>query len=162
LAVLLCDLDGFKQVNDRFGYLEGNKILKLVAGGLRDSCRETDYVARMGGDEFVLVLPTLRLQHLAAKVKVLETMVRDAGIAICGEPLLSFSISAVSCPEHGRDAETLLAEADRRMYLAKRVRRPAVPLAARNGDWDNLSDDSLSHADKVSPRMPELDDKQTS
>jgi diguanylate cyclase (GGDEF)-like protein len=120
LAMLLCNLDGFKEVNDRFGHLKGDKILKLVSAGLRDSCREMDYVARMGGDEFVLVLPGLGLQHLDAKLRVLEKMALDAGIAVCGEPLLSLSIGAVSCPEHGRDAESLLAEAERRMYLARR------------------------------------------
>src|SRR5581483_9763788 len=56
LAVLVCDLDGFKQMNDRFGHLAGNRVLQQVAVGLRGCCRECDYVARMGGDEFVLVL----------------------------------------------------------------------------------------------------------
>src|SRR5581483_11688307 len=60
LAVLVSDLDGFKQVNDRFGHLEGNKVLKRVAEGLSQTCREYDYVARMGGDEFVLLLTGIK------------------------------------------------------------------------------------------------------
>src|SRR5262249_43495767 len=48
LALLVCDVDGFKSVNDRFGHLQGNKVLQLVASRLRESCREYDYVARMG------------------------------------------------------------------------------------------------------------------
>jgi diguanylate cyclase (GGDEF)-like protein/putative nucleotidyltransferase with HDIG domain len=126
LAVLVCDLDGFKQVNDRFGHLEGNKVLKLVATGLRESCRDYDYVARMGGDEFVLVLPGLRSRGLAEKVSVLEGVVVEAGVVVCGEHLLNISIGAVFCPEHGTDAEGLLAEADRRMYLTKQGRKKAV------------------------------------
>lgn len=88
-------------------------------------------------------------------MKVLEKVARDARIAVCGEPLLSLSIGAVSCPEHGRNAENFLAEADRRMYLAKLARRSPVPLAARTGAWDNLSHDNLSHEDKVSRRTPD-------
>ncbi len=60
IGVLVCDLDGFKQVNDRFGHLKGNEVLQDVANGLREACRGSDYLARMGGDEFVLVLPGLK------------------------------------------------------------------------------------------------------
>jgi diguanylate cyclase (GGDEF)-like protein/putative nucleotidyltransferase with HDIG domain len=164
LAVLVCDLDGFKQVNDRFGHLEGNRVLKLVAAGLRECCREYDYVARMGGDEFVLVLPGFQPQDLHGKLESLEHVVIEAGVAVCGERLLNISIGAAFCPEHGSDAEGLLAEADRRMYLTKQShkRLPATvseDLAALApslveepaGGWD-----SLSHADRLSPRHEPL------
>src|SRR6266700_4149683 len=52
LTVMVCDMDGFKQINDRFGHLAGNRVLRLFAQALKESCREYDYVARMGGDEF--------------------------------------------------------------------------------------------------------------
>jgi diguanylate cyclase (GGDEF)-like protein len=137
LAVLVCDLDGFKQVNDRFGHLEGNKVLKLVAAGLHDCCRESDYVARMGGDEFVLVLPGFKIANLSEKLLALERVVVEAGLAVCGERLLNISIGAVFCPENGTDAEGLLAEADRRMYLVKQLHKKAAPPDA--GDLARLA-----------------------
>jgi diguanylate cyclase (GGDEF)-like protein/putative nucleotidyltransferase with HDIG domain len=138
LAVLVCDLDGFKQVNDRFGHLEGNRVLKLVAEGLRESCREYDYVARMGGDEFVLVLPGLGAADVGEKVKILEEVVVEAGVTICGERLLNLSVGAAFCPEHGTDAEGLLAEADRRMYLVKQLHKRTAPSLA--GDLAALAE----------------------
>jgi diguanylate cyclase (GGDEF)-like protein/putative nucleotidyltransferase with HDIG domain len=154
LAVLVCDLDGFKQVNDRFGHLEGNRVLKMVAAGLRESCREYDYVARMGGDEFVLVLPGLQTADVGEKVKALEQVVIEAGVAICGERLLNISVGAAFCPDHGGDAEGLLAEADRRMYLTKQEHKAARPSVAE--DLAALAasveeGDILSPGDKVSP-----------
>ena len=123
LALLVTDLDGFKQVNDHFGHLEGNKVLQLVAAGLQGGCREYDYVARMGGDEFVLVLPGLRPQDLVEKMGRIESVVRDAGAAVCKQPLIAISIGAAFYPHDGDDAEGLLAEADRRMYAAKQNHR---------------------------------------
>jgi diguanylate cyclase (GGDEF)-like protein len=127
LAVLFAGLDGFKQVNDRFGYLEGNKVLKLVAAGMHECCRQDDYVARMGGDEFVLVLPGFKIEHLPKKLVALEKVVTESGLAVCGEWLLNISAGAVFYPENGVDPEGLLAEAERRMHLVKRRLKKASP-----------------------------------
>jgi diguanylate cyclase (GGDEF)-like protein len=126
LAVLVCDLDGFKQVSDRFGHLEGNKVLKLVAQGLLESCRGYDYVARMGGDEFVLILPGVRPETIQKRTFALNKMVQRAGVEVCGEELLSISVGDAYYPEHGADAEQLLAHADRRMYKVKQEHKLMV------------------------------------
>lgn len=119
LAVLVCDLDGFKQVNDRYGHLEGNRLLKAVAAGMKDACREYDYVARMGGDEFVVVLPGVRAEQARATAGRLASITRAIGRRLCGHDVLSLSVGQALYPEDGADAEQLLAEADRRMYKAK-------------------------------------------
>ena len=90
----------------------------------------------MGGDEFVLVLPGFKIGNLPEKLLALERVVVETGLAVCGERLLNISIGAVFCPENGTDAESLLAEADRRMYLVKRQRRKESPEA---GDLARLA-----------------------
>jgi diguanylate cyclase (GGDEF)-like protein len=119
LTVMVCDMDGFKQINDRFGHLEGNRVLKIFAQRLKESCREYDYVARMGGDEFVVVAPGLTPDATRQKMLALREMARTAGHDVCREDLLSLSVGQAVYPENGLDAEELLAEADRRMYLEK-------------------------------------------
>src|ERR1035438_305529 len=77
LSILVCDLDGFKQVNDKYGHLQGNQVLQMVAQGLRDNCRAYDYVARMGGDEFVIVLPSQKPASLLAKIDRFVNVVEE-------------------------------------------------------------------------------------
>ena len=119
LTVMVTDLNGFKQVNDRYGHLEGNRLLRMFADRLKNLCREYDYVARMGGDEFVLVMPGLSADAALSKTRQLIELATAVGKEICGEELLSLSVGQTSYPEDGLDAEQLLAEADRRMYVLK-------------------------------------------
>jgi diguanylate cyclase (GGDEF)-like protein/putative nucleotidyltransferase with HDIG domain len=120
LTVLVGDLDGFKQVNDRYGHLVGNTVLRSVAAALRDSCREYDYVARMGGDEFVLILPASDCESMKRRIGELRTIGAQAGSMVTGMNGMTMSIGEAFYPQDGTDAEQLLAEADRRMYRAKR------------------------------------------
>jgi diguanylate cyclase (GGDEF)-like protein/putative nucleotidyltransferase with HDIG domain len=119
LTVMVCDMDGFKQINDRFGHLEGNRVLRLFAQALRESCREYDYVARMGGDEFVVMAPGLPSDVAAKRAEQLRDLAKQAGIEVCAEDILSLSVGQAVFPDDGNDAEELLAEADRRMYMEK-------------------------------------------
>ncbi len=136
MAVCVLDLDGFKLVNDRFGHLEGNRVLHEVAAGLRDACREYDYVARMGGDEFVVLLPGVRPDDTEGKARHFREMVARVGRDLFQEDLLTVSIGVAHFPIDGTDAEQLLAEADRRMYKEKRSQKPAMA-SLGGGSWDN-------------------------
>jgi diguanylate cyclase (GGDEF)-like protein/putative nucleotidyltransferase with HDIG domain len=119
LTVMVSDMDGFKQVNDRFGHLEGNRVLRLFAQALKDSCREYDYVARMGGDEFVVIAPGLATDSAGKKAEQMRSLARQAGAEVCGEEIVSLSVGRAVYPEDGENAEHLLAEADRSMYVEK-------------------------------------------
>jgi len=119
LTVMVSDMDGFKQINDRFGHLEGNRVLRLFAQALKDSCREYDYVARMGGDEFVVIAPGLAADAAGKRAENMRTLARAAGQEVCNEEILSLSVGRAVFPDDGKDAEQLLSEADRRMYIEK-------------------------------------------
>jgi diguanylate cyclase (GGDEF)-like protein len=119
LAVLLCDLNGFKKVNDKFGHLTGNKLLQEVASKFKASCREYDQVGRLGGDEFVFVLPEVTKDLVAEMEKRLVRAVREASRTVCGEMIVSVSVGSALFPTHGISGEELLSEADRSMYEVK-------------------------------------------
>lgn len=119
LAVLLCDLNGFKRVNDNFGHMVGNKLLQEVAARLKTSCREYDQVGRLGGDEFVFILPQVTEKHVRELERRLARAVEEAGQVACGKAAISVSIGRASYPADGASAEELLAEADRGMYESK-------------------------------------------
>ena len=120
LAVLVCDLDGFKNVNDTFGHLEGNRILRKAAAIFKRNSRPTDYVARMGGDEFVIVMPEIRGADLSPIIERMRSAIRQASVEDYGEPLLNVSIGFAELTQEICQAEQLLSEADREMYKVKR------------------------------------------
>ena len=121
LAVMVCDLDNFKQINDLYGHLEGDNLLKDFALQMKDVCRGYDYVARMGRDEFVLVAPGLNAEAASEKSSRLNQLAIEAGKKVAGRELVALSVGTAFCPADGFDVERLLAEADRRMYSMKEV-----------------------------------------
>jgi len=120
VALLLIDLDGFKKVNDRHGHAAGDRVLEAVAARLREIVRETDTIARMGGDEFVVLLPEIASTDDAV-------IVADKVHAAINDPIadgahlhsVGSSIGISIYPDHGDSAEALLHRADHAMYHGK-------------------------------------------
>jgi diguanylate cyclase (GGDEF)-like protein/putative nucleotidyltransferase with HDIG domain len=128
LTVLVLDLNGFKDINDRSGQIKGNNLLRMFAAALKDTCREYDYAARIGGDEFVIVVPGMPAEAVAEMSGRLQKTARDVGKEVCAPRALTLSIGQASYPKDGGDAETLLSVADQSMYRMKRS-RPALAKA---------------------------------
>lgn len=120
LAVLFIDLDRFKHVNDTYGHAAGDELLKQVSARLRRSLRDTDMVARMGGDEFTVILG--RVDHKPDAVlvasKIIAAVSRPIAIADT-EVTVGTSIGLAFFPEHGENVDTLRKNADIAMYQAK-------------------------------------------
>lgn len=132
VAVLFVDLDGFKPVNDRHGHLAGDMLLQGVAERLQGCVRETDTVARIGGDEFVVLSTDAPDEAAAATVaaKVLDALAVpfDLGTA---QARVGASIGIALAPRNGDDVDRLLDAADAAMYDAKRAGKGVWRLAPR-------------------------------
>jgi len=119
-AVLACDLDGFKSINDTYGHDAGDQVLRLVAEVLRSCCREVDTVARIGGDEFALILPGAGESDAAARVAnrvilgLTEPIVIDGDLCSVGA-----SVGIALYPQDGRTIDALVHGADSAMYESK-------------------------------------------
>ena len=120
LCVVVCDLNSFKAVNDRYGHLTGNLLLRSIADGFRRVCRSYDVVARMGGDEFVFLLPGIQ-GDCSVQLDAIDQVVHQACLDHSLEVRVSVSAGFALYPEDGSTAEELLGVADRRMYLQKRM-----------------------------------------
>jgi diguanylate cyclase (GGDEF)-like protein len=137
VALILADIDEFKQVNDRFGHPAGDAVLTAIGQVLRDSARELDIVARIGGDEFAAILPATTAasaQALAARMRGEVAKLPSAS----GEPLI-MSFGIVECPSHGSTRETLVQRADAALYAAKARRGAPSTMALPLGDLQSAS-----------------------
>ena len=119
-AVMFLDLDGFKAINDQYGHEFGDQLLKVTAQRIRAEIRETDTVARIGGDEFVIILSSLPENEIAERIaaSLIEqlakpVLIEDISVAI------SASIGISIYPQNGTTAEELIRSADKAMYRIK-------------------------------------------
>ena len=120
LAVMIMDLDRFKEINDTLGHHNGDGLLKQLGPRIASSLRESDTIARLGGDEFAVLLPTVQGEHGAPRVaeKIRKTLRKPFNLdGISLE--LEASVGIAYYPEHGTDVETLMQRADIAMYQAK-------------------------------------------
>jgi len=121
VAVMFLDLDGFKAINDSLGHSAGDNLLAQVANRLTQCLRETDTVARFGGDEFTIVLPDVDGEESVAKIarKITEDIARPYDIE-GNEANVTTSLGISLYPLDGQQAQTLVQKADNAMYQAKR------------------------------------------
>jgi diguanylate cyclase (GGDEF)-like protein len=119
-SVLFVDVDGMKDVNDTYGHQAGDRLLVDLARLLWESCRESDVVARYGGDEFVVLMPGTGAAGAAEVARKVEAAIAARNACAGQAPRLLASTGTHTADAEG--ADTLLREADRRMYAAKRAR----------------------------------------
>jgi diguanylate cyclase (GGDEF)-like protein len=119
LTVFCVDLDNFKSVNDRLGHAAGDAVLIAVAGRLRASVREADVVCRVGGDEFVVLLPDITNSEATDIARRIITRISEP-FEFAPAARVGASIGLASAPQDGMTADELLSAADRAMYEAKR------------------------------------------
>jgi diguanylate cyclase (GGDEF)-like protein/putative nucleotidyltransferase with HDIG domain len=137
VSLLVIDIDHFKLVNDTFGHLQGDAVLRIVADALRGALRVDDYAARYAGDEFAVVLPGTRIAGAMAIAERIRAAVDEARIGDGTESgrdiHVTLSIGVATAPEHGETLDPLFATADGALYAAKRRGRNQVAAAGVNG-----------------------------
>ena len=133
VAILFMDLDGFKRVNDTLGHLTGDLVLKEVANRLSSAVRETDTVARVGGDEFLVALSGIQDETVAWETGNKILLALQAPMFIEGTEIgIGASVGIAIYPDHGEKLEELLLVADRTMYEAKKAGKNQVLVARGN------------------------------
>ena len=147
-AVILIDLDHFKEVNDRFGHKSGDDLLKTVAAALRERIRGTDMLARLGGDEFGLILPQAdENQAQLVAEEVVKTLRRQA--AMLGDAFIPITASVGVALFEGDTEVEILACADLAMYEAKEAGRNGFALYRPQADTPRPASSRLMEAKRV-------------
>ena len=136
-SVVLIDLDKFKEVNDTFGHLEGDLVLARVGRLLEQRCRQSNVVARYGGDEFIILMPETGVEQARSLAERLRLwLAQDAMLA---EHAITGSFGVASFPAHGFSAEDIIRVADAGMYSAKHDGGNRVSMAEEFGNAEHLA-----------------------
>jgi diguanylate cyclase (GGDEF)-like protein len=125
LSVLMVDLDDFKRINDQHGHQAGDRVLRAIAGALRDAVRTSDVVARYGGDEFIVLMPETDAGEAAQVAERAEAAVAELPHPMADGPAVhvTCSVGVALYPRDGDSSKALLRAADAMMYRRKRARR---------------------------------------
>ncbi len=127
LSILMIDADGLKAINDNYGHEAGNKMIKIVAKSIESCLRETDKLARYGGDEFISLLPETNSEAALEAAERIRKAVENTAIDVEGNQIkTTVSIGLASYPGDAGDLEELLRKADRALYQSKESGRNTV------------------------------------
>jgi len=134
-AVILIDVDRFKQVNDTHGHATGDHVLRAVSARIRDNLRAVDLAGRYGGEEFLVVVPSASAEEGLAVAERLRAVMREAPVMLDGGIAVPVTLSlGVALPPTGADARDAVRAADNALYRAKRTGRDRVEMAVP-ADW---------------------------
>jgi diguanylate cyclase (GGDEF)-like protein/PAS domain S-box-containing protein len=140
VCLLLIDLDGFKFINDTYGHPFGDEALRTTAALLREQVRRNDYVARVGGDEFGMVLKNTNLENAAHIARKLNASIHATRLALpVGAIQLQASIGVAEAPTHGRRARDLVSAADVALYQSKRHGRNRIGVLSQDASQAMMS-----------------------
>jgi diguanylate cyclase (GGDEF)-like protein len=129
LSLIIMDIDHFKNFNDTYGHITGDRVLKQLTTSVKGSIRESDILARYGGEEFVVIMPDASLSNALKKADAVRHNIESMALdnIVSGQTLsMTISIGVASFPEHGVDPNALIASADSALYKAKESGRNRV------------------------------------
>lgn len=147
LAVIFVDLDHFKQINDNQGHTAGDMLLQKVAAGLQDVVREDDTVARMGGDEFVVILSAINgREYVIEIVERIIDRIKQPLQLMKGRAQITCSLGVSIYPEDGTNIDSLIQNADAAMYRAKELGRNCYQLYSSTFNLQAMKNGALAEA----------------
>lgn len=132
VGLIIADIDYFKKINDTYGHMTGDALLQYVGELLRSSVREADFACRLGGDEFIMVVPEVTVEKLLERAEQLLKSFNKKPMYIEEYTLyMTFSMGVAAYPEHGTTINDLLNAADKALYTAKKEGRSRIVLAEK-------------------------------